>query len=138
MAATARLAKNLGADLNYCRGLKRRWSQALRTNSPSHAASAILAPTQEAAQLEGSKVFAKQFMERHRIPTPRLYGFYDSAPAALRALDEVQWPLVIKADGLCAGKGVLVTSSLIRGRERLSERLMARNGSLALPVRVSC
>jgi phosphoribosylamine--glycine ligase len=71
----------------------------------------LLGPTQEAAQLEGSKVFAKRFMERHGIPTARTYGIFDSAVDAYGALCSVDWPLVIKADGLCAGKGVIVTSS---------------------------
>ena len=68
----------------------------------------IVAPSQRAAQLEGSKIFAKQFLERHRIATAKMYGSYDSPEPALAALDHVSWPLVIKADGLCAGKGVLV------------------------------
>jgi phosphoribosylamine---glycine ligase len=71
----------------------------------------ILGPTQKAAQLEGSKVFAKKFMERHGIPTASVYGVFDTALDAYTALCAVDWPLVIKADGLCAGKGVLVTSS---------------------------
>ena len=71
----------------------------------------LLGPVQKAAQLEGSKVFAKQFMERHGIPTAAVYGIFDAAIDAYTALCAVDWPLVIKADGLCAGKGVLVTSS---------------------------
>jgi phosphoribosylamine--glycine ligase len=66
----------------------------------------IIAPSQQAAQLEGSKVFAKQFLLRHNIATAKMYGAYDSAPEALAALNDVRFPLVIKADGLCAGKGV--------------------------------
>jgi phosphoribosylamine---glycine ligase len=71
----------------------------------------LLGPTKSAARLEGSKIFAKQFMERHEIPTARLYGIYHSDADARAALGKVNWPLVIKADGLCAGKGVLVTAS---------------------------
>lgn len=71
----------------------------------------LLGPGREAAQLEGSKVFAKQFMERHGIPTAAVYGIHQNAADALAALRSTRWPLVIKADGLCAGKGVLVTSS---------------------------
>lgn len=71
----------------------------------------ILGPSRAAAELEGSKVFAKEFMERHRIPTPSVYGIFDSAVDAYTSLCEVDWPVVVKADGLCAGKGVLVTSS---------------------------
>src|SRR5580692_6759575 len=64
----------------------------------------IIAPSQQAAQLEGSKIFAKEFLRRHGIPTPKTLGTYDSAHEAISALDNVSWPLVIKADGLCAGK----------------------------------
>lgn len=71
----------------------------------------LLGPPKKAAMLEGSKVFAKRFMERHKIPSASVYGIFDSAVDAYTALCEVDWPLVIKADGLCAGKGVLVTSS---------------------------
>ena len=71
----------------------------------------ILGPVRAAAQLEGSKVFAKEFMQRHGIPTAATYGIFDSALDVYSELCAVDWPLVIKADGLCAGKGVLVTSS---------------------------
>lgn len=71
----------------------------------------ILGPNEKAAQLEGSKIFAKTFMERHRIPTASVYGIFDSAVDVYTELCAVDWPLVIKADGLCAGKGVLVTAS---------------------------
>jgi phosphoribosylamine--glycine ligase len=72
----------------------------------------IIGPSQPAAQLEGSKVFTKQFLQRHRIPTAAMLGIYESAECAYAALrDEAAWPLVIKADGLCAGKGVLVAEN---------------------------
>lgn len=71
----------------------------------------IVGPSREAAQLEGSKVFAKQFMRRHGIPTASTYGIFDAAVDAYTSLCEVDWPVVVKADGLCGGKGVLVTSS---------------------------
>jgi phosphoribosylamine--glycine ligase len=72
---------------------------------------ALLGPSREAAQLEGSKVFAKEFMARQNIPTAAPYGIFDSAVDAYTSLCEVDWPVVVKADGLCGGKGVLVTSS---------------------------
>lgn len=72
---------------------------------------AILGPSRGAAALEGSKVFAKEFMARYAIPTAPLYGVFDSAADAYTSLCEVDWPVVVKADGLCGGKGVLVTSS---------------------------
>jgi phosphoribosylamine---glycine ligase len=68
----------------------------------------IVAPSQQAAQLEGSKVFAKEFLVRHGIPTARMYGVFDTAQTAVNALSDLKWPAVIKADGLCAGKGVFV------------------------------
>jgi phosphoribosylamine--glycine ligase len=69
---------------------------------------AVVGPEKKAAQLEGSKIFAKEFLKRHGIPTAELYGAHDSAGGAYAALCAVDWPVVIKADGLCAGKGVLV------------------------------
>jgi phosphoribosylamine--glycine ligase len=72
---------------------------------------AIFGPTRAAAQLEGSKIFAKEFLSRHKIPTASTYGFYDSAPVAMGALSAAKWPVVVKADGLCAGKGVLVAKT---------------------------
>ena len=71
----------------------------------------LLGPSKIAAQLEGSKIFAKEFMERHDIPTAAVYGIYEQAVDVYTDLCSADWPLVIKADGLAAGKGVLVTSS---------------------------
>ena len=71
----------------------------------------IFGPTQAAAQLESSKDFAKQFMVRHQIPTARYATFTDAA-AARRYIEEHGAPIVIKADGLAAGKGVVVAMTL--------------------------
>lgn len=71
----------------------------------------LIGPSQSHARLEGSKIFAKDFMTRHGIPTAACYGWFDSAREALKALDAVDWPVVVKADGLCAGKGVLVAET---------------------------
>src|SRR5215475_10948180 len=68
----------------------------------------IVAPSRQASQLEGSKIFTKEFLERHQIPTAKMCGAFDSAGSARAALDRVTWPVVLKADGLCAGKGVVV------------------------------
>src|SRR5713101_9480400 len=68
----------------------------------------IVAPSQQAAQLEGSKIFAKRFLRRQGIPTAQMYGEFDTSQDAVAALSSVDWPVVIKADGLCAGKGVFV------------------------------
>ncbi len=109
VSAAAGLAVKLGADLTIVGpelplvlGIADEFAQRKLS---------LLGPSREAAQLEGSKVFAKRFMERHGIPTAPAYGIYDSASKARAAFDSADWPLVIKADGLCAGKGVLVTSS---------------------------
>jgi len=72
---------------------------------------ALVGPSKQAAQLEGSKVFAKEFLLRNNIATGPLYGIYDSAGDAYSALCAVDWPCVIKADGLAAGKGVLVAAN---------------------------
>jgi phosphoribosylamine---glycine ligase len=71
----------------------------------------IVGPSKQAAQLEGSKIFSKEFLERHGIPTAKMYGTYDSAADAYAALSNISWPAVIKADGLCAGKGVFLAAN---------------------------
>lgn len=71
----------------------------------------IFGPTQQAAQLESSKDFAKSFMTRHGIPTAA-YGTFSDADAAHAYLDKHGAPIVIKADGLAAGKGVVVAMTL--------------------------
>jgi phosphoribosylamine--glycine ligase len=71
----------------------------------------IFGPTQRAAQLESSKEFAKAFMARHGIPTAE-YATFDDARAARRYIDNRGPPIVIKADGLAAGKGVVVATEL--------------------------
>lgn len=86
----------------------------------------IVGPSRQAAQLEGSKIFSKQFLQRHAIPTARTLGTFDSAQAAYAALREVTWPLVIKADGLCAGKGVFVAPDLDDARDFI-ERVLEKN-----------
>ncbi|MEN3363072.1 MAG: phosphoribosylamine---glycine ligase [Burkholderiales bacterium] len=71
----------------------------------------IFGPTKEAAQLESSKDFAKAFMKRHRIPTADYQTFSD-VQAAHKYIDQKGAPIVIKADGLAAGKGVVVATTL--------------------------
>jgi phosphoribosylamine--glycine ligase len=83
----------------------------------------ILGPSKMAAQLEGSKIFAKEFMERNAIPTAAVYGVCETAADTCAKLDSISWPVVVKADGLCAGKGVLVTSSASVAKEFI-ERVM--------------
>ena len=71
----------------------------------------IIGPSRECAQLEGSKIFAKEFLERHNIPTAQVYGIFTSATDAVKRLQNLNYPVVLKADGLCGGKGVLVSRS---------------------------
>jgi phosphoribosylamine--glycine ligase len=86
----------------------------------------LVGPSQRDARLEGSKIYAKEFMNRYGIPTPTLYGEFESPQEAIRALDAVDWPVVIKADGLCAGKGVLVAENRAEG-ETFIRRLMQQH-----------
>lgn len=73
---------------------------------------AILGPSAQAAKLEGSKIFAKEFLRRHDIPTAAVVGICDSFSSAIQTIDRCPTlPIVLKADGLCAGKGVLVATS---------------------------
>lgn len=87
---------------------------------------AIVAPSQQAAKLEGSKIFAKEFLHRHGIPTAKMYGACDSATDGYAALHAVDWPVVIKADGLCAGKGVLLAPNRDTATDFI-EQLMERH-----------
>ena len=87
----------------------------------------IFGPHRKAAELEGSKVFAKQFMERHRIPTAR-FKVAETPTQALRILrsGEFFFPLVIKADGLAAGKGAIVCPSPRKAEEAIDMIMVDR------------
>jgi phosphoribosylamine---glycine ligase len=87
----------------------------------------VLGPAREAAQLESSKVFAKDFMDRHRIPTAA-YATYRDPETALVFLEssDARYPLVVKADGLAAGKGVVVARSLPEARDAVQRILVDR------------
>ena len=82
----------------------------------------IFGPTREAAQLESSKDFAKAFMERHGIPTARYQTFSDAA-AAHAYIDANGAPIVVKADGLAAGKGVVVAMSIDEAHAAVDDML---------------
>jgi phosphoribosylamine---glycine ligase len=86
----------------------------------------LVGPSQRDARLEGSKIFAKEFMARCGIPTATSYGAFDSSREAIAALDAVDWPVVVKADGLCAGKGVLVAETRSEA-EAFIRRLMEKH-----------
>ncbi|HHR5887178.1 TPA: phosphoribosylamine--glycine ligase [Providencia alcalifaciens] len=82
----------------------------------------IFGPTQGAAQLEGSKAFTKDFLARHNIPTAVYENFTEIEPA-LAYLDKVGAPIVIKADGLAAGKGVIVAMTLQEAKDAVHDML---------------
>jgi phosphoribosylamine--glycine ligase len=88
---------------------------------------AIVGPTQAAAALESSKAFAKAFMERHRVPTAR-FRVCDSASAAYRALASAEfgYPVVLKADGLAAGKGVVIAEDRATADETIQAAMVDR------------
>ena len=95
----------------------------------------VIGPSKAGAELEGSKDFAKEFMLRHSIPTAR-YKTFDSSTieegkAFLRTL---QAPYVLKADGLCAGKGVLILPTLDEAERELEEMLGGMFGSASSKV----
>ena len=96
----------------------------------------LVGPSQRDARLEGSKIYAKQFMDRYDIPTPTLYGHFESLLEAIRGLDAVDWPVVVKADGLCAGKGVLVAETRAQAeafiRRLMEKRELGSGGSRVL------
>ncbi|HEU0122939.1 MAG TPA: phosphoribosylamine--glycine ligase [Bryobacteraceae bacterium] len=75
----------------------------------------IFGPVQAAAQLEGSKIFSKNFFARHHIPTARFHTATNEADA-LRALEDFTAPVVLKADGLAAGKGVVIAQTMDEAR----------------------
>jgi len=85
----------------------------------------IFGPTQRAARLEGSKVFAKQLMERHGIPTAR-FRVFNGVELARDYIDRVGAPVVVKADGLAAGKGVIVCKTVQEARAAVNKIMIDR------------
>jgi len=96
---------------------------------------AVIGPTKAGAQLEGSKDFAKAFMQRHGIPTAR-YATFDGLHLddGLRFLETLEPPYVLKADGLCAGKGVLIVPTLDEAKQELREMLGGMFGTASSRV----
>lgn len=95
----------------------------------------VVGPSQEGAKLEGSKDFAKQFMIRHNIPTARYKSFtIDQLDEAYNFLDELEAPYVLKADGLAAGKGVLIINNLDEAKRELKEMLGGMFGEASKTV----
>ena len=95
----------------------------------------VIGPSQQGAQLEGSKDFAKAFMKRHGIPTAA-YETFDGTQleAGQRFLETLQPPYVLKADGLCAGKGVLILDTLEEARQELANMLGGKFGNASARV----
>jgi phosphoribosylamine--glycine ligase len=85
----------------------------------------IIGPTRAAARLEGSKIFSKQFMQRHSIPTAA-FKVAESFDQAVKALPEFGLPVVIKADGLAAGKGVVIARTREEAEKTLDEFMRQR------------
>ena len=83
-------------------------------------------PTQAAAQIEASKVFSKNFMARHNIPTAR-YATFTKLDDALGYLDKVDYPIVIKASGLAAGKGVILPETMEEAQSTLKSILIEKS-----------
>lgn len=90
---------------------------------------AVIGPSQKGAQLEGSKDFAKKFMQRHNIPTAKYKSVTsDNIDEGFQFLDSLASPYVLKADGLAAGKGVLIIDSLDVAKSTLLEILEGKFG----------
>ncbi|MBQ5826806.1 MAG: phosphoribosylamine--glycine ligase [Bacteroidaceae bacterium] len=95
----------------------------------------VVGPSQEGAQLEGSKDFAKAFMKRHNIPTAA-YATFDGTQVeeGCQFLETLQAPYVLKADGLCAGKGVLILPTLDEAKAELRNMLGGKFGNASSRV----
>ena len=95
----------------------------------------VIGPSKQGSVLEGSKDFAKAFMQRHQIPTARYQTFDgEHLEDGLRFLETLQAPYVLKADGLCAGKGVLILPTLEEAQKELKEMLGGMFGNASSQV----
>lgn len=102
---------------------------------PRTSAIPVIGPSAQGAVLEGSKDFAKAFMKRHNIPTAA-YATFDGTTinAGLRFLETLEAPYVLKADGLAAGKGVLILPTLDEAKKELKEMLGGMFGNASAKV----
>ncbi|MBR6758616.1 MAG: phosphoribosylamine--glycine ligase [Bacteroidaceae bacterium] len=104
-------------------------------NTPAISHIPVIGPSKAGAQLEGSKDFAKAFMMRHNIPTARYRSFTaDNIEEGYRFLETLQAPYVLKADGLAAGKGVLILPSLDEAKNELRAMLDGMFGNASATV----
>jgi phosphoribosylamine--glycine ligase len=110
----------VGAEAPLVAGIADYFEASSKTNV------AVVGPKKEGAMLEGSKEFAKEFMQRHNIPTARYASFGgDQLKEAVEALDNFKAPYVIKADGLAGGKGVIITESKKEAADTLKAMLVS-------------
>ena len=104
-------------------------------NDPRTKDTVVIGPSKEGAKLEGSKDFAKAFMKRHHIPTARYHTFTgETLDEGLSFLETLEAPYVLKADGLCAGKGVLILPTLAEAQRELKEMLGGMFGKASARV----
>ncbi|MBM78060.1 MAG: phosphoribosylamine--glycine ligase [Crocinitomicaceae bacterium] len=95
----------------------------------------IVGPKKEGAKLEGSKDFSKEFMKRHRIPTAKYGSFnYDTLDKGLAYLETLSGPYVLKADGLAAGKGVIIENDLSKAKKAFKKMLKGQFGAASNTV----
>ena len=95
----------------------------------------VIGPSKDAAQLEGSKEFAKEFMFRHHIPTARFMSVTaETIEEGYHFLESLKAPYVLKADGLAAGKGVIILDSLANAKDTLSDMLEGMFGGASATV----
>ncbi len=149
-AGTAEIGENVAipvTDLNALRDFAQEQKIDLTVVGPDDALAAgmvdvfenaglrVFGPRQEAARLESSKTFAKEFMERHGIPTAQAETFTDMAEA-IRALDNCRFPLAVKADGLALGKGVVIAQNAAEAggalRKMMEEKMFGQAGQKVL------
>ena len=104
-------------------------------NDPCTSSIPVIGPSKAGAVLEGSKDFAKGFMQRHGIPTAKYRTFTgETLEEGLAFLETLKAPYVLKADGLCAGKGVLILPTLDEARKELKEMLAGMFGNASARV----
>ncbi len=104
-------------------------------NDPQLAAIPVIGPSKAGARLEGSKDFAKAFMKRHQIPTARYKSITaENQEEGFAFLESLPAPYVLKADGLAAGKGVLIIDSLEEAKKELAEMLQGMFGDASKTV----
>lgn len=104
-------------------------------NDPRTSSIYVIGPSKAGAMLEGSKDFAKGFMQRHNIPTAKYHTFTgETLDEGLAFLETLKAPYVLKADGLCAGKGVLILPTLEEAKAELREMLGGMFGQASARV----